>query len=245
MQKQIISVLLAFLLGLTGELYAQRILVEEYVDTSREIPRFGRNRLFYAHPLVKIGLFAPIYEAGGKTNLLTTTVSYETRMKLKLLSWNALVFDVGYRCDRFLINQDDTSKLPTYNGRHKRERLSTQNVTFAVCDRINFGRRGNILGIYVDFGVYGDWAVRAAHLYVDEYYDSNSAVATHVKSRVKFTHLQYINRFNYGLTVRCGWEWASVFAMYRMSDLIRDTPDTDYPDLPKLSVGIEMYGIME
>lgn len=246
MQRLIFKIILACCVLYTGGLSAQKVLVHENPDTTGKIPVFGRNRLLYAHPLVKIGVFAPIYEKGGRTNLLSTSVSGELRGKFKICKWNALTLDVGYRCDRWLINQDDTSYLPTYTGsRHKRERLSTQNITFAFCDRINFDRRGNILGLYVDLGVYGDYAFRAAHVYSDEYYDSNSPVATHVKTRVKLTHLQYINRFNYGLTARIGWEWASVFAMYRVTDLIIDQPQTDYPDMPRLVIGIEMYGILE
>lgn len=247
MQRLIFKIALAFCVLSSGEVYAQKVLVHEEPDTTGEIPQFGRNRAFYAHPLCKLGVFAPIYEHGGRTNLFSTSVSMEVRAKAKICSWNALTLDVGYRCDRWLINQEDTAYLPTYTGgRHKRERFSTQNVTFALCDRINFDRRGNILGLYFDYGFYGDYAFRAAHVYADEYYDSNSAVATHVKNRVKLTHLQYVNRLNYGFTVRFGWEWASVFAMYRVTDLIVDHPPlTDYADMPRLVIGMEMYGILE
>lgn len=242
MRKLSRNILLVLCVVLSVQLSAQRVLLEERVDTTHEIPKFGPNRMWFTYPLVKIGVFTPPYEKGGVTNFWSTSLSYEIRTKLKLLKWNALVFDLGYRCDRFIINQDDTSYLPTYSGRHKRERLSTQNVTLTVCDRINFGRRGNIQGIYLDFGVYSDYVVRSAHVAVDEYYDSNSSVATHGKVRVKTTHLQFINRLNYGLTARFGWEWGSAFAMYRVSDLIiDDLPDSNYPDMPFITVGIEMY----
>lgn len=241
MQKQIINILVAFCILLPGMVTAQRVLLHESVDTTHQIPTFGPNRMWYFYPVVKLGIFTPPYEKGGVTNFWSTSVSYEIRTKLKLLKWNALVFDLGYRCDRFIINQGDTSYLPTYTGRHKRERLSTQNLTTTVCDRINFGRRGNIQGIYFDFGIYADYVVRSAHVAVDEYYDSNSPVATHGKVRMKTTRLQFINKFNYGLTARFGWEWGSAFALYRMTDLIKDAPSLDYPDMPYITLGVEMY----
>jgi hypothetical protein len=241
MQRLIFSFLLVYCI-LPFHAEAQRILLDENVDTVRAIPRIGPNRLFYAYPVIKAGLIAPPYEKGAKTNFWSSSVSYEIRNKLKLWSWNALVFDFGYRCDRFLLNQDDTSQLPTYSGRHKRERISTHNLSLSLCDRINFGRRGNIQGIYVDFGVYGDYVMRAAHFYVDEHYDSNSPVAGHTKIKVKNTQLQFINRWNYGATARFGWEWGSAFVMYRLSDLVKDNvPSVNYPELPRLSVGMEMY----
>lgn len=242
MQKLIFNFLLGCLVLAGLNLSAQRVLLAETVDTTGEIPRFGPNRAFYLYPLIKFGVFTPPYENGGVVDLWSSTLSYEIRSKVKLCSWNAVVFDLGYRCDRFSINQDDTSYLPTYTGRHKRERLSTHNFTMTFCDRINFGRRGNIQGIYLDFGIYGDLVVRAAHLAVDEYYDSNSPSAGHVKIKVKNTRLPFINDLNYGLTARFGWEWGSAFVMYRLSELIRDNPPlTAYPDMPFLSAGMEFY----
>ena len=246
MQKLVFKILLALCVVQSGSLVAQRVLLHEEPDTTGEIPMFGKNRSVYVHHLMKIGVFAPLYETGAETNFWSTSVSSELRCKAKICSWNALVLDFGYRCDRFVINQKQTKLLPGFSGNHKRERLSLHNISFALCDRINFGRRGNILGIYMDFGFYGDYAFRAAHLYVDEFYDSNSPAAVHTRTRVKNTQLQYVNRLNYGLTARFGWEWASVFAMYRMTELITDNPPlTEYPDMPKLVIGIEMYAIGE
>jgi hypothetical protein len=242
MQKRnITSFLLASLMLLVTQLAAQRVLLSESVDTVNEVPMFGPNRSVFVYPLVKIGVFTPPYEKGGVVNFWSSTVSGELRTKAKICRWNALVLDVGYRCDRFILSQDDTSYLPTYSGKHKRERLSTHNITFSLCDRINFGRRGNIQGIYLDFGFYGDYVARAAHFYVEEFYDSNSAAAGHTKLKVKNTDLPFINRLNYGFTARFGWEWGSVFAMYRMTDLIMDPPLTEYTDMPNISAGVEMY----
>lgn len=246
MQRHGFKLLLALCLAMSGSLTAQRVLVHEEPDTTGEIPMIGKNRSIYAHQLIKIGLFAPVYESGAKLNFWSTSLSYEVRTKAKICSWNALILDFGYRCDRFIIDQEQTKLLPGFFGNHKRERISNHNVSFALCDRFNFGRRGNILGIYLDAGFYGDYVFRATHLYVDEFYNSNSPVATHTRTRVKDTQLQYMNRMNYGLTARLGWEWGSVYAMYRMTDMIKDNPPlTVYPDLPKLVIGIEMYATGE
>ena len=241
MRKLIFSLLFA-LCVLPGSLLAQRVLVHEEPDTSGEIPLYGKNRSLYVHPLMKLGVFAPVYEKGLRLNFWSTSVSAEARMKAKICRWNALVLDFGYRCDRFILDQKDSSYLPWFTGNHKRERLSTHNLSFALCDRINFGKRGDILGIYLDFGFYGDFLMRGAHLVVDEYYDSNSPVASHVKSKTKLTQLNYLNRLNYGFTARFGWEWGSFYAMYRMTDLIMDeSVFVQYPDMPRVVAGVELY----
>jgi hypothetical protein len=173
-------------------------------------------------------------------------LSAELRTKAKICSWNALVLDFGYRCDRYGIGKNDASGIPGFGNAHKRERLSLHNMSFALCDRINFGRRGNILGIYTDFGFYGDLLFRGAHLMVDEYYDSNSEFAERTIERTKQTHLPFLSRFNYGFTARFGWEWGSIFAMYRINELVVDRPPiTVYSDFPRLTAGVEMYGIFD
>lgn len=245
MKKRIYSTIL-FLMTFCAIVSAQNVLLEEEPDTTGEVPLFGRNRAVYAHPLIKLGAVIPLYEEGGETGLLSTTASAELRTKAKICSWNALVLDFGYRCDRYSIGKDDALGIPGFGGVHKRERLSLHNVSFSLCDRVNFGRRGNILGIYVDAGFYGDLLFRGAHLIVNEYYDSNSETAERTIQRITQTHLPFLSRFNYGLTARCGWEWGSIFAMYRINDLVVDRPPiTVYSDFPRFTAGVEMYGIFD
>jgi len=246
MQKLIFRILFAVCIFQSEHLIGQRVLLHEEPDTTGEIPSYGRNRSVYAHQLMKLGVIPAICENGAQTNFWSTSISYELRTKAKICSWNAAILDFGYRCDRFVINQNQNKLLPGYFGNHKRERLSTHNLSFSLCDRFNFGRRGNILGIYTDIGFYGDFVFRATHLYVDEFYDSNSPITGHTKTVVKNNRLEYINRMNFGLTARVGWEWGSFYAMYRINDLVLDHPPlTEYPDLPKLVIGIEMYGVTD
>jgi hypothetical protein len=242
MQKSIYRILFVFCIVFSGNLCAQRILVEESPDTSTEVPMYGPNRTVYFHQLVKLGVFAPPYDEGLVLNPWCTSVSYELRTKAKICSWNSLILDFGYRCDRFSIATKSAQAIPFFGYDIKRERISLHNLSFDLCDRINFGRRGNILGIYLDYGFYGDYLFRSSNLRVEEYYDSNSPSGHHVISKSKETRLDYINQLNYGLTARMGWEWGSFYGMYRITDLINDPdPFTHWPDLPKLVVGVEMY----
>lgn len=242
MRRSVFKILLVLCIVLPAAVSAQRRLVEEMPDTSGEIPLYGKNRAIYLHQVVKLGAFMPVYDEGMFLNPFCTAMSYEFRTKAKICSWNALVLDIGYRCDRFSIDPDTSHIIPFYKANHKRARVSCHNLTFSLCDRINFGRRGNILGIYLDYGFYGDYVFRSSHLIVDEYYDSNAIGPRHVVNKSRMTKLAYINQLNYGLTARFGWEWGSFYGMYRMTDLILD-PDafTSWPDMPKLAVGIEFY----
>jgi hypothetical protein len=236
------NILIAVALLLSVHLGAQRVVMQETPDTTGEIPSFGPNRAIFFYPLMKFGTFVPVYEDGMYLNPWSSAVSYEFRTKAKICNWNSLILDIGYRCDRFSIKESADHTIPFFGTQSKRSRLSMHNITFSLCDRINFGRRANIQGIYLDFGFYGDYIFRSSHLTVYEYYDSNSVGGDHVKSKVRATRLPYINQLNYGFTARFGWEWGSFFGMYRMTDLIvNPDPFTPWPDMPRITIGMEWY----
>lgn len=220
---------------------AQRPVVSVEIDTSGETDNYGPNRGFYMHGYTQLGLYTGPYDAGLKTNWWAGALNYGIRSKIKLATWESLIFDVAYRYDRFSINQKQTKAMPLGPAQHQRERISVHNLGGAFCNRINFNRRGNVLGYWLDFGVYGDWSFRTTNVYLDQHYDSNSPSGYRYKNKTKISRLPYINNLNYGFTVRTGWEYAGVFANYRVSDLIKDSSTANYGDLPRLLIGIEFY----
>lgn len=216
------------------------VLLSKTVDTTGEIPRIGPNRLFYYTPLCQFGEMPGPQVYGAQTNWWSCSLSYGMRMKLKLFWWNALVTDISYRYDRFSIRQDIPKHLPLGTMNHQRERISIHNFSMVFCDRINFHKRGDVLGSWIDLGVYGDWAFRNADVFVDRHYDSNSTSGYEYKTKTKIAKLPYLEKMNYGLTVRMGWTYGGIFACWRMNNLINmETPNNR--DLPKLTIGIEFY----
>lgn len=221
---------------------AQRVVFNEEVDTTREIPRTGPNRLYFVHGLGQLGLITGPMDYGMYTNPWSATITYGARTKIKLWSWNALVIDFGYRFDNYSLKKRQSSIAPFFPAAHQRTRLGVNNLTFAFCDRINFGRRGNVMGNWLDLGVYGDLPFHSTYVYVDQYYDSNSPNGGRFKSKTRVTRLPWLSDFNYGFTVHLGGDMFGVFANYRVSDFVTDpSPATHYHDLPRLMIGIETY----
>ncbi len=236
--------LLIFLFVLAGFVPAgaQRTLFSDEPDTTMEVPAFGPNRTWYVHTVMGVGAMPGPQEYGMQTNWWSSSFSYSIRTKLKLASWESLVLDFGYRYDRYSIRQDTPKLLPLIATRHQRERISVQDLSLAFCNRVNFvRRRGNVLGTYLDFGVYGDWSFRTTNVFVDQYFDSNSPSGYNFKSKTKISRLPYIEKFSYGFTARFGGDYAGVYALWRWNDLVKNTPDRDFPDLPKLTIGVEVY----
>lgn len=221
---------------------AQRVLLEERVDTSGVIPRQGPNRFFFAHGLGRIGLLTGPQEYGMQTNWWSASITYGARMKFKLWSWDALVVDFGYHFDNYSLRKKQPSLPPFYPHDHQRARLGVNNLTFAFCDRINFGRRGNVMGTWLDLGVYGDWAFHSAYVYVDQYYSSTSPYGGRFKAKTHVTRLPYLAGLNYGFTAHFGNDSYGIFVNYRVNDFITNPgAGTNYHDLPRLMIGIETY----
>lgn len=216
-------------------------LVFQEVDTTGKISKFGPNRLFFAHPFGQFGAmeFPQVY--GAQTNWWSCSLAYGLRMKLKLFFWNALVVDAAYRYDRYSIRQDTPKLLPLSSDNHVRERISLHNFSVTACDRINFRRRGNVLGIWLDLGVYADDILRSTNVYVDRHYDSNGTSGYSYKSKTTIARLPYLEKVNYGLTIRTGGEFTSMFIQYRMNDLF-NYDSSNNRDLPKLIFGIGFAG---
>jgi hypothetical protein len=217
------------------------VVIDRTVDTTGEIPVFGPNRLLYVTPFFQLAEIPGPQIYGSQTNWWSSSLTYGVRTKVKLFYWNAFVIDVDYRYDRFSINQKTPKLYPLMTTAHERERISLHNLSGTFCDRINFHKRGNVIGNYIEFGVYGDYVLRSANVFVDRHYDSNSSSGYNYKSKTTIAKLPYIDRSNYGFTVRIGGEHYGVFANYRLNNLFNvSTPNNR--DLPKLTIGIEAFG---
>ena len=217
------------------------VLVSRDVDTNATISKFGPNRLFFVSYFSHLGAMLGPQVYGAQTNWWSSSIAYGIRMKLKFFYWNALVMDISYRYDRYSIRQNTPKLLPLGTANHVRERISLNNFSVALCDRINFRKRGNVLGSWLDLGVYADNVFRSSNVFLDRHYDSNGAAGYNYKVKTKIVRLPYIEKVNYGLTLRFGGEYYSFFAQYRMNDLFNtDTPNNR--DLPKLMFGIGFAG---
>jgi hypothetical protein len=218
-----------------------RVLISQKVDTSGKISKFGPNRLFYISMYSHFALMPGPQVYGAQTNWWSTSFGYGMRAKLKLLYWNSLVLDVIYRYDRYSIRQNTPKLAPLTTQSHVRERISLNNFSIALCDRVNFRKRGNVVGNWIDFGVYADNVFRSSNVFLDEHYDSNNPAGFHHKVKTTLVRLPYVEKINYGFAVRWGGEYYSVFAQYRVNDLFNyDSPNNR--DLPKLIIGIAFAG---
>jgi hypothetical protein len=97
--------------------------------------------------------------------------------------------------------------------------------------RFNYGRRGNIIGKFIDLCAYGDWTFSASNNTKDKRQNGN-----HVKTRI--THLNYYNSTNYGVLARIGFNRYVFYGSYRLSNMFKSS--ANFPELPRITVGLQI-----
>jgi len=96
--------------------------------------------------------------------------------------------------------------------------------------RINFTRRGNYLGNFLDFGASVDWTFAMRH-FTKEKTDN---IITKTRSR----GYDYYNPLNYHVFARIGFNRYVLSGSYRLSDVFKNK--YNYPELAKITVGLEI-----
>ncbi|MCI5055143.1 MAG: hypothetical protein MRY83_03490 [Flavobacteriales bacterium] len=214
----------------------QSVLLEEDV-VSDTIPKsFGPNYDNFWHTYLRYGFI--VGPAENETANIRYGRSYDfgigLRYKRKLLPWYGLGFSLDYSQQNYSIRQDSLKLVPD-SIIHKIERLQFNFVNLEFYNRFNFGKRGNIVGKYVDIGVYGSFGFGITHFTRDEYDPSVfGAEIVDITQR----KLNYIERLQYGAIARIGFNKLAFFGRYRLSDLFND--ERNLAEMPRLVVGVEL-----
>ncbi|MCB8994458.1 MAG: hypothetical protein H6538_02500 [Bacteroidales bacterium] len=232
--------LFLFLTFLYFGLSAQDVIMDKDVDEQYQDKK-GPNMRQYGHIYESFGLVVPYNEvSGAKTDLLRSgeiIVGY--RYKLKLLSFYAIGYDLSYSFKRYGIQAEDALPVDVASNPFsqaslvKSMSLGLATLGGEVYNRINVGKRGNVLGNYLDIGIKGEWNYGRRLIIKDiapdgDYYE---------KSRLVQRNLNYIEKFSALVTARIGINKLALYGNYRISDLISSGYTS--PELPPLTAGIE------
>ena len=162
------------------------------------------------------------------------------RQKFKLLSFYSIGYEAGYNAWHFNIKQSEDKMIPNMDL-HDKEKLRFHSGNILLFNRLNIGKRGNVIGRFIDFGGYMNYIFSTSHYTKDRIQDNipPSDQDVHAEIRiVKNTGLDYVQSFGYGLFGRAGINWFALKVTYRMSDLFKGK--YDWPELPRIYIGFEM-----
>jgi len=236
-------ILLFLFIGTLSIANSQTVRLHEDVNAlDIEKPKHGENMANFDHWYVDYGFFAMPSDGEGADlrYLFSHTFSFGYRYKRKLNNYFAVGTSASYMLIIYDLEQKVGKKIPD-EVLHKKEKFNMNTVYGDIYFRINFGKRGNIIGKYIDFGAYGDWAFNVKNLIVDKVENTGNANSYNEVKTVR-RNLNYYNPISYGTIVRIGINRYSVFGMYRISDFFSTDFKTSISktELSRLSVGLQI-----
>jgi hypothetical protein len=235
--KKVCVLLLSAVFGLQATAtQAQRILLRESLATDTVPGVFGPNRAYYNHFYVGYGLVAGPGEGPGAALRYGNSgeLVLGLRNKFRVSQALALGLDMRYARVAYYLAQNGQKILPN-PVQHYREYLALPQAQLEAFARLNYGRRGNVIGRYLDVGGWGGWVISTAHHYEDKPAGSGA-------KNVDVTEhgLWYLRRWSYGAGVRAGFGRYALTGRYRLSDVFAGAAPPHYPELPRWVIGVEL-----
>jgi hypothetical protein len=227
------------LLFINIPLFGQKMLLDKDVSKAYKNIR-GPNTKSFKQICFGAGLIINNSKYTEINNLKSRYLAICFRQKFKLLSFYSIGYEVGYHAWHFNIRQTEEKMIPNEEV-HDKEKLRFHGSKLLLFNRLNIGKRGNVIGKFIDFGGYVNYVFSSTHYTKDKIQDdiSTSDPAVHAEIRVvKNSRLDYIQNFGYGLFARAGINWAALNVTYRISDIFKER--YHWTELPRLSVGFEV-----
>lgn len=214
--------------------YTQTVVFEEQVDTNPDYSSTGPNKKNFVHLFIGFGCIVGPSENVGANIKYGQSADFEIgyRYKRKISNFYAWGVEMQYHGNGYVLKQDSAKILPN-SILHKKEIFRFYNIGAGIYNRINIGKRGNIIGNYMDVGANVEFPFSIVHDIKND--GPNGTIV-----RTLTTHLDYVNKFNYYGFLRLGSNRFSVKTSYRFSDLFKKTEANDFPELPRFTVSLQV-----
>jgi hypothetical protein len=236
-----LSLFISFLLSATIGLNAQAVVMDENVAADTIPPTWGPNRRSYTHLFVGYGFVTGNVEGAGASIRYGNSSDFNAgiRHKRKVAGFYDVGFDLYYGLTSFNMQQDSGKIFPT-PFLFENEKVNINHFGLGLFNRLNFGRRGDLIKYFVDIGAWGQWEFMTKHIYLQRHPTQNFPFAS--QTRVANRGLEYINNINYGLMARVGVRRFSLYGTYRISDVIKNSYQAQpfgFPEMPRFIFGLQ------
>ncbi len=215
-------------MAICGSTMAQSTLLQEDPGAEKNQPTNGPNLKNFKHFYVSFGLVDAIKEdyadfEFGKSNEITIGQRY----KRKITNWYSVGITAEFAITNYHVNPDSLQFLNS-----NKELIRTNNLGIGLYNRFNYGRRGNRIGKFVEFGLYGQWAMNIKEVYDYDYFNS-------ARAKLKVVNPDYYNRLNYGFNAAVGFNRYVLTFRYRLSELVKNS-QAPYQGVPPIVFGLQI-----
>lgn len=219
--------------------FAQTVLLHEDVNNDTIKSDFGPNLKRFNHFYMGYGLVLGPSTGAGADILFgkSSNFTFGYRVKRKLSNTLAVGWELNYNTTSFRLKQDSLKIFP-HTLLHEKEVFFSHAFQLQLYARLNFGKRGNYVGNFIDIGGWGQWDFSYRHFYRDMPFFLGSYNAQVVEVTNK--KLLYTQPLNYGLGFRAGANRFVIYAQYRLSNIFDNVLFPTYPELPRLVVGLQI-----
>ncbi len=215
---------------------SQKVLLEENVEYDTLVTKFGQNYANYRHFYISAGFLTGENNPGSEIIFVNSRqMELGYRYKRKISDNYAFGLGLSICNSSFYLNQKANKIVPN-DSLHSSEKIAINSLKLELYNRINIGKRGNIIGKFMDIGFFTSYNYRAKHITKDKLTDTNKFFAKKVKSVYK--GLEYIENFGYGLGVRLGINRYVIYSQLRLTNIFKS--NYNMPELPVYSVGIQI-----
>jgi hypothetical protein len=218
-------------------LLAQNVMLEHDVNKDTIPEEKGANMKKYSHMYMGQGLILGGSEGDGAEirygNSTEFTIGF--RHKRKISNFYSIGYDLSYSVLSYNLKQDSGKVLPN-PVLHDNEKINFNNINLGVYQRFNFGKRGNVIGKFLDMGAFGNVPFIIRHVHKNKHDVANMDNASYTK--VSNRGLVYTNPYNYGVMARLGFNRYVFYGTYRLSNQFKD--GFIYPELPRFTAGLQI-----
>lgn len=219
------------------------MVLEMPAETTQPLKKWGKNRTHFFHAYFNFGFAGSLTAREGLSNNILGSGEFDLgfRYKLKLNNTFSLTSDLffGGAFYSFDVAEDQRQILYTdVFSSIDRENWDNGRIALSQGLRINFGKRGNHIGKYVEAGVFGTANTRSWYRYQGKSLDDqNIELIVRKGERIRSVDLlgqdnEFYDRggiYNYGFYARMGINRYVLYSRYTIAG-----------DFQLLTVGFEL-----
>jgi hypothetical protein len=212
--------------------FSQTVLMEDKVKDYMILGKNGPNLKRFEYFNIGLGLIVPVSDTTAKVLVPSSyylTIGY--RHKSKINNFLAIGLDANLNFSTFALRQDSRKKVAD-SIEHKNQDLEFYKFGLGGYIRINFDKRGNNLGKYLDLGASAD-ATFSAIDYTRDRIDGYTIKTTK-------RGMKPYETINYNLIARLGYNKLALSASYRLLSMYKKDFYVKETELPPLSIGLEL-----